>query len=349
MNAPSSLHRSLRSFGHGFDLPSVNELSFCRENILPLLIVSGADLLSGSFSRLMAIPDRNIGALWLPAGVGVASVVLKGKRAILGIVLGATILNLISMRSVLLCLSIGVFSAFEAMFGAWLAKGFANIDTAFANPTDYLKFVFLSGVLNGGAFAIVGTSILCLGRITPPGEFWLGCLRWSSGDMIGIALVAPFLILLFRHKPHSFDFQGAAEIVGLLVAIIIVCCLSFGTLLPARTSNVGIQFFCIPLLLWTSVRFCPLEACGAALLVGCFAMWGSLNGYGPFGSPIAHSVLRTCFVLVVTILTVTVSVAWAQLQKQLEDMVFLNVALQEKLKRQEMLINVRALPEARSS
>src|SRR5271157_2938686 len=95
----ASVEQILKTLEHVSVFRKIVGLCFHRDNLLLFFVVSLTYFAAGMFSRLMAIPDHNIGAFWLPAGIAVATVILKGDRALPGIFFGATLLNLVAMRS----------------------------------------------------------------------------------------------------------------------------------------------------------------------------------------------------------------------------------------------------------
>ena len=330
MRTDAAVLRALRYIARCLQVPSVAGLFIGKWNLVAFLVVAGGYYIAARFCIQMGIPDPNVSALWFPAGIGVAAVMLKGKRAVFGIFCGAVLMNLVSRRSMSLSVGVAACCTGEAIVGACLATKLSQGKAAFSCPANYLKFVLFTGVIASVFFGVIGAVILDLAGTVPRDGFWLTWIRWSSGDLLGIILLAPFLVLLFGHKHHSLGVRGTVEIIVLLAGLLAVCVVNFGPsgILPIPSS--GIEYFCIPFLFWAGLRFCPLEASGAALLVGSFATWGSLHGFGPFSNPVWHSILRTCFVLIVTITTMTGAVAWAQQQKNLEDTLFLYCALKAK-------------------
>ncbi|MGA2677590.1 MAG: MASE1 domain-containing protein, partial [Methanobacterium sp.] len=112
------------------------------------------------------------------------------------------------------------------------------------------------------------------------GLIWL---TWWLAHGIGILLVAPFLILLLRTSRHGMDGGEFGELAVLLLGLISVCLLVFGPLSVSLNKNHVVQvWLCVPFLVWSAFRFCPLEAAGTTLILFGSAIWGTLHGYGSF-------------------------------------------------------------------
>jgi len=61
----------------------------------------------------------------------------------------------------------------------------------------------------------------------------------------------------------------------------------------------------VPFLVWAGIRFCPLEAAGACIVLCGFATWGSLHGYGPFNNVTAMPLSLAAYLCVATTMTLT--------------------------------------------
>src|SRR4029077_8003513 len=95
------------------------------------------------------------------------------------------------------------------------------------------------------------------------------------------------------------------EVSVLLIGLSLVCVISFG---PAGVFTDRVDtplFLCVPFLVWAGIRFCPLEAAGACIVLCGFATWGSLHGYGPFNTITAMPLSLAAYLCVATTMTLT--------------------------------------------
>lgn len=81
--------------------------------------------------------------------------------------------------------------------------------------------------------------------------------------------------------------MGLPEILELTVlpaGLSIVRLLHFGPPLVSWIPRSGLHYLCLPFLAWAAIRFYPLEAARATLVVGGIAIFGSPQGYGLFAN-----------------------------------------------------------------
>jgi integral membrane sensor domain MASE1 len=59
----------------------------------------------------------------------------------------------------------------------------------------------------------------------------------------------------------------------------------FDGVVPWTDKHYPLEFLSVPLLLWAAFRFEQREAATAVVLLSGVAIWGTLQGYGPFARP----------------------------------------------------------------
>lgn len=141
--------------------------------------------------------------------------------------------------------------------------------------------------------------------------------------MLGTVLAAPFIVLLFRRRRHSFNLYEAVEVLALLTGLSTICAVNFGPPIAAWIPRSGFQYLCAPFYVWAAIRFCPLEVAGTVLVGGLFSMWGSLHGFGPFGDATVLPIFRVGFVLISGVTAMLGAIAWDQQRKYLQDVLSL--------------------------
>src|SRR5262249_6946461 len=56
----------------------------------------------------------------------------------------------------------------------------------------------------------------------------------------------------------------------------------FGPWLEVGVRGLPVEFLFVPLLVWFAFRFSPRKTATGALILASIALWGTVNGYGPF-------------------------------------------------------------------
>ena len=298
-------------------------------NLAILASVAFSYFIFGKAGLLLATPDSGSAALWLPAGICLAAVLLRGNRVWPGIFAGAFLVGISSGGSILGTLGMALDSTLEALTGAYLVNRFANGINAFYRPKDLLRFVFLAGVLPTAFCATIGVRLLYRGGFAGWTDYWLAWSVWWVGDLLGIIIATPFLVLLLGRRHHSLSLAEHFELTLLMAGLAVVCVLIFGPPTVAWIPRSGLIYLCAPFLVWSALRFCPLEAAGATLIVSGFALWGSLHGYGPYGNSTSSQFLIAGYLAVTGAMTMTIAAASAQQKRETENVLGMYHILKE--------------------
>ena len=273
----------------------------------------------GKFVQRPATPNHSVTAIWLPAGIALAAVLLRGNRVWPGVFLGTFLLSVNITGTIGLSLGFGLGNTLEALLAAHLINKSARGIHAFFKMADVLRFIFFAGVLAPALCATIGTSLLCLGGRAQWTDFLTLWFIWWVGDMLGTLFLTPFLVLLLGHKHHSPGLGERLEIAALITGLTAMCVLNFGQQPTSWIPGNGFLFLCAPFLVWAALRFCPLEAAGAILVMGGLATWGSLHGLGPFQNPTGLPLFVGAFMAVGTAMTITIAAASAEQKSATKD------------------------------
>jgi integral membrane sensor domain MASE1 len=287
-------------------------------NLAVLVVLAVSCFITGQFGNQMAVLKGGT-AIWPPAGIALAAVLLRGNRVWPGIFIAIFFEHMASTGSISNSVAMGIVNTLEALVGAYLVNRFAGGVGAFYKVRDVLRFVFLAGMIAPALCATVGVSVLCQGGFSSWTDYWSTWLVWWVGDMLATVLLTPFLVLVFGHKHHSPDLSELFEATVLLIGLSIVCVMNFGPLVVAWIPSAGLLYLCLPFLAWAALRFCPLEAAGTTLLMGGFAIWGSVHGYGPYGNTTSAPLFVAGYVVVGCATTMTIAAAKVQQRKEVEE------------------------------
>jgi PAS domain S-box-containing protein len=293
---------------------------FSRRDVWIYLLVFAAFFFSAVIDlRLVHLQNGN-GIIWVPAGIALAAILLKGNRIVPVIFLASFLVELNSGQTVLSAMAIAGGNAGEGLVGGYLVNRFAGGAKAFACPANVLRFSVLAGAVASLVSATVGTTATYAPLASSHAEVLATLTAWWVGHALGVLVVTPFLVLLLDGAHHPLHLSELAEIAALLVGLSIICVISFG---PAGVFTDRVDtplFLCVPFLVWVGIRFCPLEAAGACLVLCGFATWGSLHGYGPFVNATAMPLALAAYICVATSMTLTGSAMVASQREESEQL-----------------------------
>src|SRR6059058_4336628 len=108
--------------------------------IFALVALTTLYFLAGKLGLRLAFVHASASAVWPPAGIALAALLLFGYGAWPAIFLGAFLVNMTTFGNVATSLAIGAGNTLEAVCAAWLVNRFANGTRAFDRAQDVFKF-----------------------------------------------------------------------------------------------------------------------------------------------------------------------------------------------------------------
>jgi CHASE1-domain containing sensor protein len=173
--------------------------------LLQILGLAIAYFMAGKLSYFSTIPPGYDSAIWPPAGVALAGVLIYGYRVWPGILLGAfllnglipelTGLNLDMLTSVLVTLVISIGSSLQAIVGAYLVKRYAGFPNALKYEKDVVLFFFYGGLLATLINSTLSVSILVATGKTSAENFLANWVTWWTGDVLGVVIFTPLALV----------------------------------------------------------------------------------------------------------------------------------------------------------
>jgi PAS domain S-box-containing protein len=130
----------------------------------------------------------------------------------------------------------------------------------------------IGGLIGAGGVAAFG------------GPFGDVFVRWSLADLVGFFVFTPLVLTLPAWRTWLLSASGTIKIEAILTAaaLLALSLAVYGPKVLWGTEHQGIQFLPIPLLLWIAVRFGPMGAALASVVVSITALTYAIQGSGPF-------------------------------------------------------------------
>jgi len=253
--------------------------------------------LAGKLGLAFAIVHANATAVWPPAGIALAAVLLLGRRVWPAIFAGAFLVNISTAGSIVSSLGIAAGNTLEALIGAFLVERFANGAAAFDRAQDIFKFVAaaLVSTMIDATLAVSTLAVTGHARWPDFGPIWL---TWWLGDAAGDLVVTPFLLLAARGKaPGAIGARDRPLEALLLGGVSVAIALAVFRDLITVPAHYPLTFLCLPPLLWSAFRFGARETSALLVLIAAIAVAGTSAGLGAFavGSPNAALLLLQLF------------------------------------------------------
>lgn len=265
---------------------------------------------AGKLGLTLAFVNASASAVWPPTGLAIAALLLLGTRFWPAILVGAFAVNLTTSGNLPSSIGIAIGNTLEAVIATRLVDRWAGGRTAFERPQDVLRFALLAGVLATAVSATIGVTSLVVASLATWSDFGAIWLTWWLGDASGALLITPAIVLWATSRQQLSPKQwgeavllaGAAVATGLIV---------FGGWVAFSIQRYPIGFLSFPVLVWAAFRFGPLGAATVALIIGAIAVWGTLNGFGPYAlaSPNESLLLLQGFMAVAAVTSLALAAA----------------------------------------
>lgn len=303
---------------------------------------------SACLGYFLSFKSTSILPIWPPSGIAFALILLMGRSAWPGIMIGSLVASLMAFwnqatlpLSAIISLSClaSVAHTTEALIGNFLVRKWIGQDYPFTNTKNAFRFLFitffmcLAGAVMG-AFSLWTNGVIAKDALLNAG------LTWCVGNVVGILLFTPFVLSWAYLVRFRFSQHRAMEI-----GIFLLFAAGLVFVLQMKYSNATIEratpFLILPILLWLAFRFELAIAMGGVLLVSLLAVYATTKNYGPFVLEESHSsiLLLQIFIGVMSISTIVLSAtvkARAEAEHKLQEF---NETLEAKIQVRTQALN----------
>ena len=295
--------------------------------------ITVAYLVAGKLGLSLAFVNASATAVWPCTGIAVACLLLFGTRVWPAIMAGAFLVNVTTTGSIASSLGVAAGNALEAVIAAALTTRFAGGVEAFERARTLLRFVFFAGVVATPVSATIGVTVLSLAGEAEWGRYGAIWLTWWLGDAVGAVVVTPLIVLWARTPNVSWTPLAAIEWLLLFASSLLVPLAVFGGGLGISRGHLPIEFLCIPVGLWAALRFGPREAASTIGIIGIVALWGTVQGQGPFAGGSEHRAiaLLQAFIGVAGVMVLMVGTLVAERRSAEAAVRRLNEALEQRV------------------
>ncbi len=287
-----------------------------------ILGVAAVYIVTARLGLIFAMADGVVTAVWPPAGVAIAGLLLFGFRVWPGIWLGSFVANVWgllphdSATSFWAAIGPSIVTATGSLLAALISVGlllrFGREQHPLATVTSVFRLIAI-GLLGCVISASVGGAVLCFIGHSAWAQFPLIWLTWWAGDAVGVVVFTP--VLLAWGRPDRFPMK--ARPLEVLAALGLLALVSGYVFLSGPTDFFGGEtqaFLCLPPMIWMSLRLGTRGVATGLLLLAGFAIWGTVHRIGPFADAptLNNSLLALDSFLMVSVLVClcTMAASW---------------------------------------
>lgn len=253
-----------------------------------------------------AFVAEQVSPVWPPTGLALWAVLEFGPGfALPAIWIGAFVSNVTTHEPMFVAAMIASGNTLEAYAGFWLLRRFGGVTRSLDTLRHVTVLVAAAALVSTAISATIGVTTLCAAGLQPWASFGSLWWIWWLGDGSGALLVAPLLLTL-RSWSDSAARGRAFELVTAESLTIVVTILVFGVRIVPLTGHHPLEYTIFPLVIWAGLRFGHPGAALVSATVSAIAVWGTLNGTGPFaGSSVASANESIILLQIFTTVTAT--------------------------------------------
>jgi len=246
---------------------------------------------AGKFGLSLAFVNRSASAVWPPTGLSLAALLLGGRKLWPGVFAGAFLVNITTQGTWLTTLGIATGNTLEAVVAAALVERFAGSASAFERTVNVFKFFVLACVLSPALSATFGVTSLCMFGLAGWHQYGPVWITWWLGDSVSNLVIAPLLLIWVRSPPPVLTAKVRLEGSGLIACLLVTGWLLFVVPPSGEAGREPLEFLTIPPLLWAALRFGLRGGILSTFILSAIALWGTLDGRGPFSATDANQAL----------------------------------------------------------
>ncbi|HKO78019.1 MAG TPA: MASE1 domain-containing protein [Flavobacterium sp.] len=295
--------KSINSLVHLYSTPSL-----LKSTPITVLLAAIFYIILVKISFLITIDPGTVSPIYLAAGFAFASVLILGRKALIGIFIGSLYSNIFHNTDIAdldkinfsalipigILISIGTVIA--SITATIIVTRLCKKEHPLSNGQNILALLIIGPISYSTITSLIGVISLTLNGSISTEQFWYTYKTWWLGDSIGIILVTPFMLSWFLKDSLNKSNFKFFEITIYGLATILLC---FGVFFQYH----DLKYLILPLLFWSAYRFGIQVTTLFIIIISLFAITTTAQGIGPFNEEhINDSILFLDFFLsVITI------------------------------------------------
>lgn len=241
-----------------------------------------AYFLAAKLGLEFAVVGSTVTLVWPPSGIALVALLTFGPRVAPSVFVGAFLANMWNELGGQYALLIALGNTLEGLASMYLLGRLADFRHDLTRRRDVFALMAIAGLACTMIAASAGALTLVLAGVTD----WAGWLAvwvtWWLGDMMGVLVVAPALLVCINHPWRKPTAEMLAEWVALLVAVGFMSYVIFGTTELAGHGYYPSALSVFPFVIWGALRLGHWGAVSVIGVVSVVAVLGTAQGTGPF-------------------------------------------------------------------
>jgi PAS domain S-box-containing protein len=267
--------------------------SILRSTPIAVLVIASFYVILAEISFLMTIQTVKVTPIFIPAGFALATVLILGPRALIGIFIGSVYSNiflnidfatldkayLITHSPTAFYISTGI--AFATFTSSQIITLLCRKEYPLSNGKNVLILLIIGTVIFSTIASLIGVISFALNGSISVEEYWYTYKTWWLGDSIGIILFTPLMLSWFTKDSHTkYNFKIFELILHTLVTILLCLGIFF--------QHNDLKYLTLPLIFWSVYRFGVKFTTLVILIISFFAFFTTAQGIGPFSEELVN-------------------------------------------------------------
>jgi diguanylate cyclase (GGDEF)-like protein/PAS domain S-box-containing protein len=251
-----------------------------------------------------------VSVIWPPSGLALAAVLIGGKRYAWSVFLGSLMLNATAPDNpMLMAAGLAAGSALEALSGGWLLTRSGKFDPDFNRLSDFMRLSVLAGLIGVIIGALIGTTVLLAFGFITSGTYFLNLFHWWMGDVLGILILTPFILVWQRPPDGWLQPKRLLEVLLVLAIAFLFGQVIFLHWMHDIFGHYGKGFFMFLFVALAAVRLGTHGALTVLIMVAVQGILGAIHGKGYFADDISNTHLVNYWLFMVTLSIVGTTLA----------------------------------------
>ena len=166
-----------------------------------ILLIAVAYFLFGLLGLQITVPLSQASAIWPPAGMALASILIYGSRILPGIFIGNFLISGwvfgFSSQAIQIYLATGIGATVYAFSAACLIKKYSGFPIELIKDKEIFLFLLLGGPVSCLIPASTGISAMFFSGVISASEIPSSWFTWWVGDILGVLIFTPILLTVF--------------------------------------------------------------------------------------------------------------------------------------------------------
>ena len=247
--------------------------------LIALLAIGVAYFALAKGGLMLASLHASATPIWPASGFALAAILLWGYRVSPAILVAAFVANVTTAGSVETSLGIAIGNTLEALAGGYLIDRYSAGRHTFDTPAGVARFALVCPIA-AAVSATVGVLSLAVAGFADWADFPQIWMTWWLGDLGGIVVVAPVVILWATSDAQSPNARALWQSGAVFLVAALIGLFAFSPIVGLGVDRAPLGFLAILPLVWAALRQGQRDTATVALILSGLAIWGTVSEGG---------------------------------------------------------------------